>query len=30
VGAQLFTLLATDRAGHRQRLPTRKTLRTRR
>lgn len=30
VGTQLFTLLATDKAGHRQLLPTRTTLRTRR
>jgi hypothetical protein len=30
VGTQRFTLLATDKAGHRQLLPTRKTLRTRR
>ena len=30
VGTQQFTLLATDKAGHRQLLPTRKTLKTRR
>jgi secreted trypsin-like serine protease len=30
VGTQLFTLLATDKAGHRQLLPTRKTLKTKR
>ncbi|MGZ4270950.1 MAG: serine protease [Solirubrobacteraceae bacterium] len=30
VGTQLFTLLATDKAGHRQLLPTRRTLKTRR
>lgn len=30
VGTQLFSLLATDKAGHRQLLPTRKTLKTRR
>jgi secreted trypsin-like serine protease len=29
VGLQLFTLVAVDKAGHRQPLPTRKTLRTR-
>ena len=28
VGTQLFTLLATDKAGHRQLPPTRKTLKT--
>ena len=30
VGTQLFSMLATDKAGHRQLLPTRKTLKTRR
>ena len=30
VGTQLFSLLATDKAGHRQLLPTRKTLKTKR
>lgn len=30
LGAQLFTVLATDRAGQQQLLPTRKTLRVRR
>ncbi len=30
VGTQLFTLLATDKAGHKQLLPTRRTLRTQR
>ena len=30
VGTQLFSMLAADKAGHRQLLPTRKTLKTRR
>ncbi len=30
VGTQRFALLATDRAGHQQLLPTRRTLKTRR
>ncbi|MEP6954755.1 MAG: serine protease [Solirubrobacteraceae bacterium] len=30
VGTQLFSLLSTDKAAHRQLLPTRKTLKTRR
>jgi hypothetical protein len=30
VGTQRFTLIAVDRAGHRQALPTTKTVRTKR
>jgi hypothetical protein len=30
VGTQVFTLVAVDRAGHRQVLPTRVTLKTKR